>query len=406
MLKSMIRLRFFILITLICVPIVSLISCQIQEPFLSEQTVILDQYIEGKVIMVDDDDRLGAEVTGGELSGALAGTDVTERDAFVSEQAGAEEIDMGIIDMGIVDMTGGRSEVADADISIDMESAGEESIRTGSGDTMPLACVGAYCPSARISAMMIPDSPMQAEMVGCQVVGMNRGTSLNTLLALFGDTTLNNFVQPDDNGEMGMIILNHLAGWSANQSGNEVSEVNSHFYIGQSADDGSFMIRADSLSEEGMPQITFPNTAIVNTLYQTPYADFTFTFPLAGIPLTLRLSYTDISGLIETDDLGFRMTEGVINGYLTEDTIVSIMSDISRLCMSSNAPSICDSLGALLSGIPANDAILLSTILGGYDTLMSSEGQPSACTNNTECNALSVCLQIEMSSITISGIAD
>jgi hypothetical protein len=188
------------------------------------------------------------------------------------------------------------------------------------------------------------------------------------------------------------------------QTGNDVSEVTSRFYMGQ-RDDESFVINSDSLDSSGSAQINFPNTTIVNTLYQTPRADFILTLPLGDLPLNLRLSYADISGFIEVDEIGFQMTEGIINGYLTEETILTIMSGISSSCARPEAPSLCDSLGSFLTGVPENDATLLTAILGGYDVSISPEGQPSTC-SGPSCNALSVCLQIEMSSVTITGVSD
>lgn len=393
----------------------SLSACQIQAPLVGDLSSDAGQPAEGEVMILAGDDGSDVEVGDAVVAGTTGGDEIAGLDEVSGDESeggldgvlgGEDVVDMQMADMFMDDMSSAGVEITGGELAIDMSIAGEETLRIGEGDTMPLTCVGTYCPAARISAMVIPENVQVAEMVGCQVEGTNRGTSLSTLLTLFSDVSLNDFVQPDASGEVSLIILNHLLGWLEGQTGNEAEEVASHFYIGRQGEAESFLIDAASLDSAGAPLITFPDTRITDTLYQTPRADFTFAIPLAGASLNLRLSYSDISGFVQVDDVGFQMTEGLINGYLTQETAVSIMSELSASCDRPEAPDLCSLIGGLLTGDAEDDASILISILGGHDTLITPDGQPTACAGNPECNAISVCLQIEMSSVQITEGAD
>ena len=375
-------------------------ACQIQEPLISELDTTAGLQAGEAVIVIEDEDRMDGDVAGIDLGGV---EEAGAEGAGVN-MAGMDVVDMDVVDMDVVDMTE-ISDVMDMMV-IDAEVVEEEPPRMGSGDTMPLTCMGDYCPSARMSFMELPDSIETALLGGCQLQGISHGSSLNNLFDLIGNGSINDFVQPDDEGNISLIILNHLVGWEFEETGNEAADLTSQFYTGRLIEDESFVIEPSSLDSSGTPYISFPNTTMINTLYQTPRDDFMLTIPLAGIPFELRLSYTDISGFISVDEVGFQMREGVINGYLTEETILSLVSDISQVCNLAGAPAICDFLSGFLSGIPETDAALLIGLLGGYDTLVSEEDDLSPCAGTPECNALSVCLFVEMNSVTITGIDD
>lgn len=279
--------------------------------------------------------------------------------------------------------------------------------RVGPGDTEAVSCEGDYCPSARLSGLTLPMTADQAYAGGCRLASEKNGTALGGLLALAGDVDTNEFVQPDANGEIQLVLLNHLAGWSAGSTGNDAGALQSNFYTGIQAGD-DFAIDPVSFNDAGDPIIFFNDTTVVDGLYMTPPSDFIVDIPLVeGLPLQLRLSQTEVSGLVSIDGVGFNMTEGALGGYLTRDAIVELLEGIGAVCSGADAPDLCDTVGSVLTGNADTDLALLLGILGGFDSAVDSGGNATACASDSpDCNAVSVCILLEMSSAPIVGIAD
>ena len=269
-----------------------------------------------------------------------------------------------------------------------------------------MSCDGDYCPSARLSALQLPQSPDEAYAGGCRLASDKNGTALGALLSLAGgDVDTNSFVQPDGDGNIQLVLLNHLAGWAAGATGNDAGPLKSNFYTGVQVDDG-FLIDPVSLDENGAPIIAFNETVVDDGLYLTPPADFIVDIPLLeGLPIQLRLSQTEVSGFVSVDGTGFNMTEGVLGGYLTEEAIIELIDGIGAACNMPGAPDFCSSVGAVLTGDTQTDLSLLLGILGGYDSAVGADGGVSACAGDSpDCNAVSVCILLEMSSASVLGI--
>ena len=282
--------------------------------------------------------------------------------------------------------------------------------RVGPGDTDALSCMGEYCPSARLNGLEIPGDATDATARGCRLAGTSNGSSLGGLLAIAGDVDTNSFVNPDENGDIQLVLLNSLAGWMEGSTGNDAGELTANFYTGDAADDGTFTISQSSFDESGEPLINFPGTVVTDGLIKTPQSDFSVSLPLLdGVPLSLNLSQTQISGFVTLDEVGFNLSEGVLEGYLTKDALLGLVAGIYEACNAPGAPDLCATVGGFLSGNAEMDlGLLLSFIPGGYDTAVSPEGDASACTaaNAADCNAISVCILVEMESANISGLGD
>jgi hypothetical protein len=345
----------------------------------------------------------------GEMAGTMAGTmagEMTGGDAGEmtggTDPAGtvAGEMTGGTDPAGTVagEMTGGT----------DVPAGTEMPDRVGPGNTDPVSCDGEYCPSARLSALSLPDSPDSAYAGGCRLASDKNGTALGGLLALAGgNVDTNSFVQPDADGNIQLVLLNHLAGWANGATGNDAGTIKSNFYTG--AQDGDeFLIDPVSLDATGAPIIAFNETTVVDGLYMTSPSDFIVDIPLVeGLPLQLRLSQTEVSGFVSVDATGFNMTEGVLGGYLTREAILELLNGISQVCGGANPPSLCDTVGSVLTGNPEADLGLLLSILGGFDSAVDANGGVSACdAASPDCNAVSVCILLEMSSASILGIAN
>ncbi|MAD59958.1 MAG: hypothetical protein CMH49_00395 [Myxococcales bacterium] len=335
----------------------------------------------------------GGETTGGETTGGeTTGGETTGGETTGGETTGGET-------------TGG--ETTGGEVTAGEVAAGETiEERVGPGDTDPAACSGEYCPSARLSGLSLPGSAEEATAAGCRLASAKNGTALGGLLALAGGAVdTNSFVQPDDNGEIQLVLINHLAGWAEGMSGNDAGALTSNFFTG--AQDGSdFAIDPVSFDESGAPIIFFENTTVTDGLYLTPASNFIVDLPIEGLPLQLVLSQTEVSGFVTTDDVGFNMTEGVLGGYLTKDAIFSLIEGINAACSGDEPPSLCDTVTTVLTGDPDADLQTLLLVLGGFDSSVAADGTTSACAGDSpDCNAVSVCILLEMSSAKITGVA-
>ena len=279
--------------------------------------------------------------------------------------------------------------------------------RVGPGDTDALSCSGDYCPSARLSAFSLPMDAASATAGGCRLTSERNGTALGGLLMLVGGVDTNELVRPNpETGEIQLVLLNQLVGWESGSTGNEAGTLKADFFTGVQENETEFMIDPVSLVD-GEPIIFFDGTTIVDGLYQTQPSDFIVDLPIADLPLQLRLSQAEVSGFVTVDEVGFNMTEGVLGGYLTKDAIVELIEGINTVCAADEPPSLCDSVGSFLSGNAEQDLGLLLPILGGFDAAVAADGSTSACSGDSpDCNAISVCVLLEMSSATITGVAD
>ena len=277
------------------------------------------------------------------------------------------------------------------------------------GDTDPLSCEGDYCPSARLSGLEIPSDAANATMRGCRLEGNGNGSSLGGLLAIAGDVDTNSFVQPDENGDIQLILLNSLQGWETGATGNEAGTLDAQFYTGDQSGDNEFTISPSSFLESGEPLIRF-ETTIVDGLLATEASDFSVAIPIVeGLPLSLLLSQTQITGAVSVDEVGFAITDGVLGGYLTREAVIALIEGITTACNSPDGPAdICGVVGTFLTGNAEADlGLLLSFIPGGFDTIINGD-DVSACPDggSPDCNAISVCILLEMKSTTITGISE
>ncbi len=99
----------------------------------------------------------------------------------------------------------------------------------------------------------------------------------------------------------------------------------------------------------------------------------------------------------------------MLGGYLTRDGILDLIRGLQVACASEDAPSLCDQAGAIIGGPedpPENALPILSQFIGGFDSKVEGN-TPSECDPGTpdDCNAVSVCLLVEMGGTPIAGIA-
>jgi hypothetical protein len=348
-------------------------------------------------VACDDSGEVTSETGGETMAGMTNG----------GTQAGdTPEAGMTGGDAPMAGMTGGDTPMAGMTGGDTPEAGTPAEERVGPGDTAALSCSGDYCPSARLSGLVLPEDAAAATAGGCRLASERNGANLGALKMFDANLDTNTFVQPDENGEIAIVLLNHLVGWSAEATGNAAGSLRSNFYTGIQSTDTDFEIDPVSLDDAGEPVIFFDDTTVTDGLYHTPPSTFAVELPIAGLPIRLELSQTELTGFVTLDDKGFNMTEGALGGYLTRDAIVELVNGLGAACMSDTPPSLCDTIGFALAS-PESALQVLLPLLGYFDSTVAPDGSVSACADgmtNPDCNAISICILVEMSSVNVTGV--
>jgi hypothetical protein len=267
---------------------------------------------------------------------------------------------------------------------------------------------GDLAPATRINSLEIPGNPDRSGELGCDIVeGSNNGTGLSGLLRLLM-LDIGTLVTPDDDGEISVVLLGHLDGWNAGETGDDASDVNLILYTGETDGDG-FSITPDSFVDNDQangPKIQFAaDTSCGRVVTQSGTFEFGVPVLDTGLNLGLTLSSTTVKGNLRAEASGFSMQKSTINGYLTFESIVELLRGVKAACDSMNPPDFCAQAGMFLGGDPEPVArMLVLPILRGLDSKVNADGTVDGnCIDDAECNAVSVCLGFESVGATLTG---
>lgn len=274
------------------------------------------------------------------------------------------------------------------------------------GDTDPAGPVNEYGPSGRVTFLDIPMAPAPgAGSNGCDLVGSGQGSNLGAL-ALLVDGGLSSLVQPDDMGEIQFILLSQLEGWAEGQTGNQVGTATMNLFIGDQNADGTFSIDPDSFVG-GDPAngalIAFADTSVSNSTILTPRQEISLELPIVpGIPLSVRLSDARFKSGLRIEADGFAASNGTLAGYFTKDAVLELITGIITFCADNMESSLCQTVAPILG----NDVEAAYTTLTAlvppdvkFENGVASECQPA------DCNAIGVCLLVEMQAEVINGVS-
>jgi hypothetical protein len=281
--------------------------------------------------------------------------------------------------------------------------------------TAPLAegAVGEHGPSMRINSLAIPNTAAKSAELGCTIVdGSNQGVGLSGLLTILM-LDIGTLVTPDpeNDGEIQLILLGSLDGWKAGETGDDAENVSMVLYTGEK-DGDDFQIGLDSFvdgSAENEPKIKFDADLSCGRV-ETNQGTFEFGVPVldTGLTLGLTLSATTVLGSLRAEANGFSVQKGSINGYLTEGSILELLEGVKAACDSADPPEFCAQAGRFLMGDAATIArTIVLPALRGLDSKVNDDGTVEGnCIDNTDCNAVSVCLAFESIGTTITGISN
>ncbi len=235
----------------------------------------------------------------------------------------------------------------------------------------------------RVTKLSVPASPREA---GCSTVGRNAGGGLSDLVLFTGG--LQQYVEPKE-GFVRIALLAEvsrvrggLAGLDF-QSGRQAASPEQFRVTGDDEGDGVFGAIAGE--RDGW--------------FSTEASGFRLPVPvLDELMLKSRLQAARIEGrLVDGSITGVPLT---LTGYYSEAELRGLVEQVLAQCAAGKAKNICGIIERETDGMPEKALDAVVGLMGGADTAMV-DGRPLPCGGDLGCDAVSVCLQLELQSTTV-----
>ena len=271
----------------------------------------------------------------------------------------------------------------------------------------PLTEQNAWGPAGRVVRMEMPSGPAEARSEGCLVYGEKVGTGLNSLLVLAGG--LDQFTAPNADGLIEVLLYARAAGWEPGQRPEDLDHVDLEIYFGHPDPSDGWLIAPGSFLEENPelgPVVSYRDSAVQDGWLSSTSGLFSVKFGLLGLSIHLKLESARLAGRMYADGPGMGLRRGVLTGYITQPGALDLLHGIQDSCTGEGRADICGAVENFIGlGQPDEDLIeLAGNFIGGYDARMD-EGGPSDCGGDVECNAVSVCILMDVDGIEIAGVA-
>ena len=269
----------------------------------------------------------------------------------------------------------------------------------------------AYGPAARVDYVEIPESISASRGLGCHLVGPTNGTSIRNAFALTAVNDLHHYVEPDERGDIRLLMFVQLPEWREGLSAADVSPTKLNFYFGDLAD-GQFVILPISYRDENSNKgalISFDAAEIAHRELYIP--ENRFVIPADYFDLELPIEKLTAKADLALDKGGFQAVNGYIQGYVTHESLVLALDRVRERCQAADAPGFCSRISLFLSR-DADTATLVNILLqllGGYEARI--EGTRALTCDQTllpeegGCNALGICIEFSLAGVQISGVA-
>jgi hypothetical protein len=273
----------------------------------------------------------------------------------------------------------------------------------------PLADQNAWGPAGRIVRMEMPSGPAEARTEGCLVYGSKVGTGLNSLLILAGG--LDQFLEPNADGDVVINLYARAEGWQPGQTALELQTVDLQMLYGDPDPSEGWLVDRRSFLDgdpELGPVLSYPQSPVSDGWLSGTPGPLVIDLNVLGLGVRLELTTSRIGGRLYADGPGMALRHGVLTGYVTQEGALALIHGIQATCEAEDAPDICGGVEAFIGiGQPDEDLIeLAGNFIGGYDARMVDD-VPSDCDGRegNTCNAVSVCILIDIDGIEIAGVA-
>ena len=260
------------------------------------------------------------------------------------------------------------------------------------------ACSGVDCPMGRLVYFSLPTNADEASGRGCNLRGSKNGSAFGVLQDLANIENSSELLNPNADGFIELVLFLQMNGWAPSSTIASAQGLDLHLLVGDQEEDGSLSISSASYDMAGAPLLHFAGSQVSNSMLITPSTYFELTVPLFGnSPIRITLNEASLGGVVNVDATGMSLSNGYAQGYLTDAALLEFVEDIQTSCGLADPPSVCSLLESVLENDPTEVLSLLTSLLGGYDTVYSGESA-AACpqVGDPSCNAISLCTFIEL----------
>lgn len=268
-----------------------------------------------------------------------------------------------------------------------------------------------FGPAARVVALEMPADPEAAEALGCRVAGVERGSILYGAFH-FSGRDLTSYVTARANGDIEMVLLARMPDW---QAGVRVGELGS---AGLGLDEGARGADTEHFSVRSVPASAdfdpFPVAA--DGTFETAPDFVSVRLPLLyGGRTVFTMQEATLRGRLAVDGPGFAMRQARLEGYYTRDGVAESIRDMDATCSGSAPEDWCDDFRLIVppgacrpfGDAAACDLVIdaLAIFVGGFDARVGPNMAPEACDSriDQDCNAVAVCLALEMTGVVVTG---
>lgn len=238
--------------------------------------------------------------------------------------------------------------------------------------------------AARVNQMDVPIDPASARRAGCLINGLNVGSGPSNVIALGGGFGAQ--IEPDQNGIIPLLLLFMVQEWAEGLSASQLTTVNLSFGRGVHGPEETFELSSEKIS--------YLDLAVEGGWFETSATPFTLPISLLNSPtVPLALTHLRVRGRLGMDAKGMRIDHGTMVGYITQDSLLDLLSAVRVICEADTPIGICLLIGAQLDQPDGDLLSLAAGFMGGYDTRLDGQ-QPSPCdaTESEECNGISACM--------------
>ncbi len=275
--------------------------------------------------------------------------------------------------------------------------------------TVPLAGQSQWGPAARVHRLDVPPDPETARRAGCLLHGAGAGSRMFNLLLLAGGG-LGGQVRPDGAGHIALVLLMRARGWEPGLSAGELESLDIDVLIGAQGPDLELLYRPGAFVDgdpQGPPLTTFAETWVDEGWLESDRVTMAVPISLLDSPeLPLVLDQTTLTGRVSAEGPGWRLTDGVMAGYVTTERMAILVEELRAGCVVDDPPTFCALIRSQLDNTTEELIALVVDIIGGLDARVDGP-RAAPCDPEMEdgCNAIGICLLAQAEPVVVEGVA-
>ncbi|MCB9537213.1 MAG: Ig-like domain-containing protein [Myxococcales bacterium] len=284
---------------------------------------------------------------------------------------------------------------------VDADCDGIDGDRCGAADCpedVPLPGGGGpLSPGALITSFRLVTARAEAEALGCPDLG-TRGARYGALVE--GLTGRRDPARVDDAGHAPYRLAARMPGWQAGQPLRAVELPAIRVQAAFPGREGGVAVATFGV-DGGWPQRFFG--PLDGARFDGGGDAWTLPALLGpGLPGP-ALTAPRLTGALAVDGPDFSLTDGRLTGVVTDRALRDMAAEVYRVCREGAAPVDCGPVAGLLTGDRIADGQIVIGLLGGLDARLGPDG-PEACPDPDDCDALTVCVAVEMAGAQLDPI--